>query len=454
MSSLPLIAHTDLDAAIAYRAGVKISARQFLADIDRLVSLLPSGGHVFNLCTDRYRFAVALAASIVTGRISLLPSTHTREMVRQMRRLAPDLFAIVDQDETDIDLPALRYPVTPAQPGGHEHVPGIDTRRVIAHVFTSGSTGEPVPHVKRWGSLVENVRAEGARLGLTSAHALIGTVPAQHMYGLESTVLMPLQCGAALHASWPFYPADICAALEELPRPRLLVSTPYHLRALLADQPQPPAADLLLCATAPLSLALARDVEARFTAPLLEIYGCTETGQLASRRPTVSAEWQTLGAVRLRAEGVEVWAEGGHIEAPTRLSDVIELTGEEGVSSATFHLHGRHADLINIAGKRASLAYLNQQLGAIPGVEDGVFLPPADEAADSVARLAALVVAPAHTPASLMQALRERIDPIFLPRPLLFVDALPRNATGKLPARLALELLGRLRAKPVTGGAA
>jgi acyl-coenzyme A synthetase/AMP-(fatty) acid ligase len=117
-------------------------------------------------------------------------------------------------------------------------------------------------------------------------------------------------------------------------------------------------------------------------------------------------------------------------------------------------LHGRHADLINIAGKRASLAYLNQQLGAIPGVEDGVFLPPADEAADSVARLAALVVAPAHTPASLMQALRERIDPIFLPRPLLFVDALPRNATGKLPARLALELLGRLRAKPVTGGAA
>jgi len=39
-----------------------------------------------------------------------------------------------------------------------------------------------------------------------------------------------------------------------------------------------------------------------------------------------------------------------------------------------------------------------------------------------------------------VRALRERIDPLFLPRPLLFVDALPRNGTGKLP-RAALDAL-------------
>src|SRR5690606_33217524 len=102
----------------------------------------------------------------------------------------------------------------------------------VALVFTSGSTGAPVPHVKRWGSLVQNVRAEAERLGIGAAHAVLGTVPPQHMYGLESTVLMPLQSGAALHASHPFYPADICAALANLPCPRVLVTTPYHLRAL------------------------------------------------------------------------------------------------------------------------------------------------------------------------------------------------------------------------------
>jgi acyl-coenzyme A synthetase/AMP-(fatty) acid ligase len=257
---------------------------------------------------------------------------------------------------------------------------------------------------------------------------------------------MPLQSGAALHAGRPFYPADICASLASLPRPRVLVTTPYHLRALLNEQATLPAVDQLVSATAPLSQDLAREAESRFGAPLHEIYGCTETGQLASRRPTAGAEWHTLADIRLRREGQRVWAEGGHIDSPTCLNDVIELTGD-GPVSTTFLLHGRHADLVNIAGKRTSLAYLNHQLNAIPGVQDGVFLPPREDRPDSIYRLTALVVAPGLTPAALTQALRERIDPVFLPRPLLLVDALPRNATGKLTQ----ELLATLQTQAATG---
>ena len=111
-------------------------------------------------------------------------------------------------------------------------------------------------------------------------------------------------------------------------------------------------------------------------------------------------------------------------------------------------LHGRMADMINIAGKRNSLAYLNLQLNAVPGVLDGVFAMPEESAAgDGVARLAAYVVAPGLTPAALMAALRESIDPVFLPLPLVFVDALPRNATGKLP-REALAVLGMPSLRP------
>lgn len=328
--------------------------------------------------------------------------------------------------------------------------PEIDCTQVVAQVFTSGSTGVPVPHVKHWGSLVRNVRAEAERLGIGADHAILGTVPPQHMYGLESTVLMPLQSGAALHAGRPFYPADISAALAGLPRPRVLVTTPYHLRALLADAAPLPAADLLLSATAPLSHDLAREAETRFGAPLHEIYGCTETGQLASRRTTAGAEWHTLPDIRLRREGQALWAEGGHIDRPTCLADVIELTGGNPVST-TFLLRGRHADLVNIAGKRTSLAYLNHQLNAIPGVRDGVFLLPGEDNPDRIGRLAALVVAPGLTPAALTQALRERIDPVFLPRPLLFVDVLPRNATGKLPSQIAQDLLATLQTRAATG---
>lgn len=450
MSTLPLLSHSSLDATVAWRGGEAISVRQFLHAVDALAAQLPAGQHVLNLCHNRYRFTVALAACMVSGRVSVLPPNHTVEMLRQMKLRTPDVFCITDSAESGIALPVFPYPDSlpeqSARPAAEPCIPRIHADQVIARVFTSGSTGEPTPHDKHWGSLVRNVQAEGARLGLTPAHALLGTVPPQHMYGLETTVLLPLQCGAALHDVTPFYPDDICSALEQLPRPRVLVTSPYHLRVLLAAQTTLPAADLLLSATAPLSASLASEAESRFGCRLLEIYGCTETGQLATRRTAADEAWQTFPGIRLRVEGAAVWAEGGHIDEPIRLGDVIEpLAAHPG----HFLLHGRHADLVNIAGKRTSMAYLNHHLNAIPGVEDGVFmLPPNDvNEPDSVRRLVALVVAPTLTTAALMHALRERIDPVFLPRPLLFVDALPRNASGKLPNQRAQALLASLLAK-------
>ncbi|WP_295446774.1 AMP-binding protein [uncultured Thiodictyon sp.] len=450
MSTLPLIAHHSPAAVVAWRDRLPVSARQFLSDVDQVAQLLPAGRNVLNLCRDHYRFAVSLAACIVSARVSLLPSTHTPEMVRQMRRIAPDVFCIADQEVGGVDLPVFHYPERTPRAGADRGIPEIAFEQVIAQVFTSGSTGLPEPHFKRWGSLVRNVRAEAQRLGVPQGYAIVATVPAQHMYGLESTVLMPWQSGGALHATRPFYPADICAALAALPRPRLLVTTPYHLRTLLAESDAVPAVDLLVSATAPLARDLALEAETRFAAPLFEIYGCTESGQLASRRTTCGAAWQTFADVRLRCEGEQVWAEGGHVMTPTLLSDVIELVDAD---PTHFLLHGRHADLVNIAGKRTSLGYLNYQLNAITGVLDGVFLAPLDgddHAMGGIRRLIAVVVAPQLTPAALMHALRERIDAVFLPRPLLFVDALPRNAAGKLPAHAAQAFLAGLRSPMTT----
>jgi acyl-coenzyme A synthetase/AMP-(fatty) acid ligase len=58
------------------------------------------------------------------------------------------------------------------------------------------------------------------------------------------------------------------------------------------------------------------------------------------------------------------------------------------------------------------------------------FLP--DGPHESITRLIAFVVAPRLSREALMSALRSRIDPAFLPRPLYYVDTLPRAATGKL----------------------
>lgn len=437
-SGLPLLAHPSLTATMAWCNGERISVARFLADVERVANGLPAGSHVLNVCSDRYRFTVGLAASLLRRKVSLLPSTHTAETVRQLATFAPDAFCLTDTQDCDIALPQSRYPtLAPAEHAGA--IPLIDPAQLVAYVFTSGSTGHPVPHRKTWGALVRNIAAEAHRLGLNGAtpFTLIGTVPPQHMYGFESTVLLALQAGGALWGGRPFYPADIAAALAAVPHPRILVSTPFHLRTLLAADVTLPSADLVISATAPLSGNLAVETEARMQCRLLEIYGCTETGQTATRRTALTAEWQLFRDVCLSLEDGQVWAHGGHVEQRTALTDIIEPTTDD-----HFLLHGRSADLVNIAGKRSSLGYLNHQLNAIPGVVDGSFFMQEEEQADGVTRLGAVVVAPGLDAATLLKALRERVDPLFLPRPLYFTDTLPRNATGKLP-RAALDDIRR-----------
>src|SRR5262249_6815360 len=147
----------------------------------------------------------------------------------------------------------------------------------------------------------------------------------QHMYGLESSVLLALRNGFALHAGRPFYPADIRAALEDLPGERVLITTPVHLRALLAEESGLPPLRLILSATAPLTAAMAHEAEQRYGAPLYEIYGFTEAGMVASRRTIEGAQWHALPGVRIWREGAGTRAGGGHVQTEAPFTDVVDL---------------------------------------------------------------------------------------------------------------------------------
>jgi acyl-coenzyme A synthetase/AMP-(fatty) acid ligase len=433
--TIALLSHTSPTAIVAYRSGVAVTAQQFLDEAKQVAERLPEGKHVLNVCADRYQFAVGLAACLISERVSLLPSTHTPQVIAQLAAFAPDAFCLTDDRRCDIGLARVYYPdlTRPAYPAATSpfDVPRIAASQLAAIVFTSGSTGTPVPYKKTWGLLSRCVQDGAPRLGLADgrSHVLVGTVPGQHMYGFESTVLLALLSGNALTAERPFYPADVAAAVRGVPQPRVLVTTPIHLRTLLTSEIEFPPVDLVMSATAPLSRELAREVEERYRAPLLEIYGSTETGQIAMRRTAETAAWRLWPGVRLHISNDQVFAQGGHVEQLTPLCDVIEITGDD-----EFLLHGRTADLVNVAGKRSSFGYLNAQLNAIPGVIDGAFfLREEMTGSTGVTRLGAVVVAPGLTAAALTEQLRQLIDPVFLPRPLLIVDELPRNATGKLP---------------------
>lgn len=436
----PLIWADDLDAPLAWRNGTPISRRQYLADVQQLAARLPDGGAMLNLTGDRYRFAVGLGAALVRGHSSLLPPNHTPDMIERLRTLFPTVYALTDLPAFDGGVPVLHHPDAHAPMQADAVLPQIDEAALAVQVLTSGSTGTPVPHAKAWGYLQLNVRAEAQRLadsmGLPTLAGVtvVPTVPSQHMYGFESTVLLAMLGGAAVDIERPFYPADIAAALARAARPRMLVTTPFHLKSLLDSGVPLPAIDLTLCATAPLSPQLAARAEAALAAPLVEIYGCTETGQVATRRTVRGAEWQTFEGVYLTGDGDASVAQGGHVPQATTLSDVLEVT-----SPTTFRLLGRSNDLINIAGKRSSLSHLNYHLNGIEGVRDGAFWLPPDAPADGVVRLIAFVVAP-DVPAKeltrrVISAMRQRVDAAFVPRRVVPVPELPRvPGTGKLPA--------------------
>jgi acyl-coenzyme A synthetase/AMP-(fatty) acid ligase len=439
----PITRHRGGDDIVARNGQFAATRNKFLRDTAALAARLPERRYVINLCADRYRFMVGFAAALCRGQISLLPSSDAPGVLAAVAADYPDVFGLSDTPAA-VSFPVLAYPENLPAASAPPGVPAIPGNQPALILFTSGSTGRPAPVPKTWGVLVRSALAAGERLGLEAAGAgragvgratLIGTVPHQHSYGLESTIMLGLQHGLAVHSGRLLYPADIRAVLEAAPRPRVLVTTPVHLKALLAEPADMPGADLILSATAPLQAALALRAEECFGGSLIEIYGCTEAGQVATRRSARDSLWHCLDGVSLSLRGGRTWASGAAVEGVALLQDVIEPAGQ-----GRFHLVGRAADLVNIAGKRASLAHLNHQLLSIDGVRDGVFVMPEPDGGH-VTRLAAVAVAPGLLSADILAALRRLIDPAFLPRPLVMVADLPRNAVGKLPREALLALL-------------
>ena len=478
---VPLIARPDPGAPMLWRRGTTLSQAEVLAAIAELRTQLPAAdgdapspdgdAQWLNLCLGRQAFMTSFCAVLVNGGTNVLASDPASGTVARLRASLPGLRVLGDDDarmdvRTDLDVLLAATGVANTRTEGLVHgldVPAVPAGRVAALPFTSGSTGDPVAHPKRFAATRLTALATEARLFPDwPRYSVLATVPSQHMYGLETTLMLAL-CGRALVAcEHPLLPADILAILAQLPRPRVLVTTPVHLRALLRmtegwatpsgaegaagaarGARALPAVDRVISATAPLAHELAAQVERRLGCEVHEIYGCTEAGSLATRRTIDGDTWTLLDGYTLAPDGDPALqaaaVSGAQLLVPVTLPDRIAC-----IDATRFRLLGRRDDMVNIGGKRASLSRLNQLLLQVDGVLDGwIHLPlDADDGASARTRLQGLVVTDGRDERTVLRALATQMDAVFLPRPLRRVARIPRNATGKV-TRAALDALLR-----------
>lgn len=433
---LPLLPGNNCAAPIAIRDGRIVTVAEFGDDLHLYAARLGAEhGFLLNLCEDRYLFLVAYCAAIARGWTNLLPPSRAPQVIADVVAGYPGAIRCVDSDVRD----SLLGDCPPAP-----RLPAIAGDHVATISFTSGSTGDPQPYPKRWLSLAQSTSRNAAaiRASIDERYGnvrpwIVATVPPQHVFGMEMSILLPVLGGMAVHCGRPMFARDVAEALAEVPSPRILVTTPVHLRALVESGVRFPETALIVSATAPLDAAIAARAEQVLDSTVLEFFGSTETCALAQRRTSIEEPWTLHEGVRLVPGEQDTAVEAPWLAQSVRLQDVVEK-----VSDRQFVLRGRNSDLVEVAGKRASLADLTRRLLAVPGVTDAVVIQ-LDPVSSGVRRIAALAVAPGLEPAEVLAALATQMDPVFLPRPLVLLKALPRNELGKLPRQGVLDAIAR-----------
>ncbi|MBR9792017.1 MAG: acyl-CoA synthetase [Gammaproteobacteria bacterium] len=415
--------------ALGLSCGV-INTNQFVTHVCRVADNLPAGKFAINLCENRYLFLVGFCAAIQRGDVNLLPPNKNTATQKELSEDYAGCYIIHDGSDVMDGIPAIDIlSVSLAFDGNSEYsVPMIADDQLACISFTSGSTGKSKPNLKYWHTLYRSSAINYEFMVPDSPYTVyqLATMPAQHMWGLETSVLLAMFSDICMSDAKPLFPQDILAALDKLPEPRMLVSTPVHLRALYASVESAEPLHSVLCATSPLTVELAKEIESAFSAPLREVYGCSEVGSMAVRRTATENSWLKFSGIHFDQQANTTTVTAEHLPEATELQDVIEFQEQH-----RFVLAGRASDLVKIAGKRGSLFTINQTLLRYKGLDDGIVFYPQD--ANQVTRLVAIVALKEGVQkADLLAFLKQHLDSAFVPRPVYVVDALPREPNGKL----------------------
>jgi malonyl-CoA/methylmalonyl-CoA synthetase len=318
---------------------------------------------------------------------------------------------------------------------------------LAAILYTSGTTGRPKGAMLSHRNLASNSAVLHELWGFRPDDVLLHVLPIFHTHGL----FVAVNCTLANGTGMVFLPRfDVDAVLAELPRCTVLMGVPTHYTRLL-DDPRFDAAAcsgmrLFISGSAPMLASTHEAFRARTGHAVLERYGMTETSMLTSnplegeRRPgTVGLPLPGTDVRIAEDEVVEVrgpnvfagyWRRP-ELRATEFTPDGWFRTGDIGAWDEAGYLRivGRAKDLVISGGLNVYPKEVEDVVDALPGVvESAVIGVPDPDLGEAVV---AVVVGDVD-PEEVRLAARERLAGFKVPKRVEVVDALPRNAMGKV----------------------
>jgi malonyl-CoA/methylmalonyl-CoA synthetase len=326
---------------------------------------------------------------------------------------------------------------------------------LAAILYTSGTTGRSKGVMLSRKNLASNAAALVGLWRFTEGDVLLHVLPVFHTHGLFVATNCVLFSGASMIFLPSFSPDAVLAALPEA---TVMMGVPTFYTRLLSDPRLTPEAcagvRLFISGSAPLSPATHAEWEARTGHVILERYGMTETNMITSN-PYDGA--RKAGTVGMPLPGVEVRITGpggvlpageagaievrgpnvfqGYWRLPEKTAEEFRdgwfITGDLGAFDAFGYLSilGRAKDLVISGGLNVYPAEVEAALDALPGVRaSAVIGVPHPDFGEAVV---ACVVG-AVEEAAVRAGLRDRLAAFKVPKRVIVMADLPRNAMGKV----------------------
>jgi malonyl-CoA/methylmalonyl-CoA synthetase len=326
--------------------------------------------------------------------------------------------------------------------------------------YTSGTTGRPKGAILLHRNVMATIAALHKARGWTERDVLVHALPLNHVHGLFVAQLGALWAGARTVWVPRFEPALVWEAIERH-RATIFMGVPTFYTRLLTAGGTPDLASVRLftSGSAPLPAHIFAGFDARFRHRILERYGMTEVGIVLSnpldgeRKPGsiglplpgvelrvtdprgVDVAAGEIGELRIRGPSVFASYLGQKEATEAAIGDGWMHTGDLGRRDADGYvfLTGRASELVLVGGLNVYPREIEAVLLDHPDVVDAAVVGVDDDDLGEVP-CAAIVLRPGVEALSSDQIrafARERLAPYKVPKRVLEVPALPRNAMGK-----------------------